>query len=99
MKQQLNEGQGSLNIKRRKNPKPPLYQGINIALLEAGNFLRNARQEGVVIGATSIYEVNRLIEDRLNPRLLPQDEAELNQMVKEKLPQQYWCHDIVAHLP
>ena len=70
MKRQLNEregsmnkGQGSLNVKKLKDSKPPLYQGANIALLEAGNFLHNARKDGVVIEATSIHEVNCLIED------------------------------------
>ena len=79
-----------MNANRRKNSKPSLYQGVNIALLEAGNFLHNARQEGVVIRVISIYEINCLIENRLNLSLLLQDEAELNQMMKEKLPQQYW---------
>ena len=85
-----NKGQSSLNANRRKDPKPSLYQGVDIALLKAGNFLHNARQEEVVIRAISIHEVNCLIENWLNLSLLPQDEAELNQMVKEKLPQQYW---------
>ena len=63
---------------------------MNIVLLEADNFLHNARKEGVVIGATSIHKVNHLIEDWRNPCLLLQDEAELNQRVKKKLPHQYW---------
>ena len=85
-----NKDQSSLNANRRKNSKSPLYQGVDIALLKAGNFLHNARQEEVVIRVISIHEINRLIENRLNLSLLPQDEAELNQMVKEKLSQQYW---------
>ena len=59
----MNESQGSLNVKRSKDSKSLLYQGANIALLEAGNFLRNARREEVVISVTSIHEVNHLIED------------------------------------
>ena len=59
----MNEGQGSLNVKKLKDSKPPLYQGVNITLLEAGNFLHNVRKDEVVIGATSIHEVNCLIED------------------------------------
>ena len=85
-----NKGQSSLNANRRKDPKPSLYQGVDIALLEADNFLHNVRQEEVVIRVISIHEVNHLIENWLNLSLLSQDEAELNQMVKEKLPQQYW---------
>ena len=59
----MNKGQGSLNAKKSKDSKPPLYQGVNIALLKAGNFLCNARKDRVVIGAISIHEVNCLIED------------------------------------
>ena len=85
----MNEGQGSLNAKKSKDLKPSLYQEANIVLLEAGNFLCNARKEGVVISTTSIYKVNHLIEDQRNPCLLLQDKAELNQKIQKKLPCQY----------
>ena len=84
-----NKDQSSLNANRRKNSKLSLYQGVDIALLEADNFLHNVRQEEVIIRVISIHEVNCLIENWLNLSLLLQDEAELNQMMKEKLPQQY----------
>ena len=58
-----NKGQSSLNANRRKDPKPSLYQGVDIALLEADNFLHNVRQEEVVIRVISIHEVNHLIEN------------------------------------
>ena len=59
----MNEGQGSLNVKKLKDSKPLLYQEANIALLKAGNFLCNVRKDRVVIEAISIHEVNCLIED------------------------------------
>ena len=86
----MNKGQGSLNIKKLKNSKPPLYQKANIMLLKAGNFLHNARKDRVVIEAISIHEVNFLIENWQNSCLLLQNEKKLNQKIKEKLPHQYW---------
>ena len=74
----MNKGQGSLNIKKLKDSKPPLYQRVNIALLEAGNFLCNVRKDRVVIEATSIYEVKCLIENQWNSCLLSQNEKKLN---------------------
>ena len=76
----------------RKKPsgkKETTLVHVDIALLEAGNFLRNAKRKDVVIGATSIYEVDRLIQDKKGIDLLPDDEDDLKQLVSEKLPEEY----------
>ena len=86
----MNKSQDSLNVKKIKNSKSFLYQGVSITLLKADNFLHNVRREEVVIEATSIHEINCLIENWRNLCLLLQDEAELNQMIKKKLSHQYW---------
>ena len=83
---------GSMTIperpkKTRKNG-PRNIRFADIALLEAGNFLRNAKRKDVVIGATSIHEIESLIEDRRDP-ILPNDEEALRQLVEEKLPATY----------
>ena len=44
----------------------------------------------MVISATSIYEVNRLIKDKKDKDLLLNNKEELNQMLRDKLPRQYW---------
>ena len=86
----INKDQGSLNAKKRKNSKSLSYQKVNIALLKAGNFLHNIRREEIVIDITSIHEVDHLIENWENFNLLLQNEVKLNQIIKKKLPQQYW---------
>jgi hypothetical protein len=62
------------------------FRATDIALLEAGNFLRGAKRKDVVIGYTSLYEIDQLIEDRKGQDALPDDEEELRRLVHEKLP-------------
>ena len=40
------------------------FRVIDIALLKAGNFLQGAKRKDVVIGYTSLYKIDQLIEDR-----------------------------------
>ena len=40
------------------------FRVIDIALLEVGNFLQGAKRKDVVIGYTSLYKIDQLIEDR-----------------------------------
>ena len=40
------------------------FRVIDIALLKVGNFLRGAKRKDVVIGYTSLYKIDQLIEDR-----------------------------------
>jgi len=39
-------------------------KAADIALLKARSFLRGMKRKGVVIGSTSVYKIERLIEDR-----------------------------------
>ena len=75
---------------RVKQPSPITeIRAADIALLEARTFLHGAKREGVVIGSTSLYEIDRLIEDRKGEDVLPDGEEELRRLVYEKLPQPY----------
>ena len=74
-------------VVKTKKPGPPSYAGADIAVLEAGGFLRNARRRDVTIGSTSLYEIGRLIDDREEERDgLEMDGDELRQLIAEKLP-------------
>ena len=59
----MNKDQDLLNVKKRKNSKPSLYQEVNITLLKADNFLHNIRKEEVIIDVTSIHKINHLIKN------------------------------------
>ena len=75
---------------RRKKPGPPFYAGADIAVLEAGGFLRNARRRDVTIGSTSLYEIGRLIDDHKDQRDgLEMDGEELRQLIAEKCAPQF----------
>ena len=56
----------ALPLKPRARQSSPIadIRAADIALLEARRFLYGAKRKGVVIGSTSLYEINRLIEDR-----------------------------------
>ena len=58
---------------------------MDIALLKARSFLCGTKRKGVVIGSTSLYEIERLIEDRKGQNALPNDKEELRWLIYEKL--------------
>jgi len=58
---------------------------VDIALLKARSFLCGTKRKGVVIGSTSLYEIERLIEDRKGQNALPNDKEELRWLIYEKL--------------
>lgn len=60
-------------------------RAADICLIEASNFLRSAKREEVVIGATSLYEINKLIEDREQADE-PQEPEEIERLLDERLP-------------
>ncbi|KAF2834141.1 hypothetical protein M501DRAFT_1002226, partial [Patellaria atrata CBS 101060] len=64
---------------------------INICLVSGENYLRNAKRKHIVIGATSLHEINSLIQDRLTEDEDPLDEDEdaHRAMIYEKLPKEY----------
>jgi hypothetical protein len=81
-----------LEIKTKK-PVSPSYAGVDIAIVEASGFLRNARRHDITIGSTSLYEINRLIEDREKERDgLKMDDDDLRQLIAEKLPFSEYSH-------
>jgi len=61
----------------------------DIALLKAKSFLCETKRKGVVIRSTSLYEIERLIEDRKGQDALPNNKEELRRLVYEKLLQPY----------
>ena len=76
--------------KARKPQRAPTYTGVDIALLEAPGFLRGAKQKGVVLRTTSIGEIDHLIKEQQGKDLVPEDPEEVRQMIKNRLPSQYW---------
>ena len=77
----------------RKSQKPRFshedYRKANICMIDAPAYMLNAKQESV-IGATSLYEINRLIEDRHAEKHdagLAMDDTELKHLVDTKLPE------------
>ena len=76
--------------KARKPQRAPTYTGVDIALLEAPGFLRGAKQKGVVLETTLIGEIDHLIKEQQRKDLVPEDPEEVRQMIKNRLPSQYW---------
>ena len=73
-----------------KQPSPIADIGAaDIALLKARSFLCGTKRKGVVIGSTSLYEIEQLIEDRKGQDALPNNKEELRRLVYKKLPQPY----------
>ena len=56
----------ALLLKPRVRQSLPIadIRAVDIALLKARRFLYGAKRKGVVIGSTSLYKIDRLIEDR-----------------------------------
>jgi len=77
---------------RVKQPSPIADIGaadivvVDIILLKARSFLCGTKYKGVVIGSTSLYKIERLIEDRKGQDALPNNEEELRRLVYKKLP-------------
>jgi len=53
------------------------FRAADITLLKARNFLRGAKRKDVVIGYTSLYKIDQLMEDRKGQDALPNDNKEL----------------------
>ena len=71
---------------KRTHPHPDqAAREADIALVSAEGFLTNARRKDVIIGATSLYEVNKLIKD-LEQADDPQESPEIEQLLNERLP-------------
>ena len=66
------------------------FAGADMTLLKAGNFLRDARRKNVVIEATSIHEIDKLIEDKqVDVDMLLNDDVTLKALIRERLSRIY----------
>jgi hypothetical protein len=87
MNKELKEEAQYQGSNRRKQRKPhdldQAARAADIALIGADGFLLNAKRKDVAIGATSLYEIDRLIEERTDG---PQEPQELEQLLDEHLP-------------
>jgi hypothetical protein len=77
-------------LRRPKQTTPAkTFRQADIALLQADNFLRTAKRQGIVIGATSLYEIDKLMVDRREERSAWEEDEEIRQLLKDKLPKQF----------
>jgi transposase InsO family protein len=74
--------------KVRKNRYPPNLPHIDIAVINATGFHRNLRKEGTVAFSTSLYEIDRLIEEK-QPSTIVDDNKTNEQLVARLLPKEY----------
>jgi len=65
------------------------FRAVDIALLKVRNFLQGAKRRDVVIGYTSLYKIDQLIEDKKAQDALPNNKEELRRLVYKKLLQPY----------
>ena len=73
-------------MQKRTNPHPDqAAREADIALVSAEGFLINARRKNVILGATSLYEVNKLIKDHEQADD-PQESPEIERLLNERLP-------------
>jgi hypothetical protein len=70
--------------------------GLELNTIGAAPFMMHARDKDTVIGHISVYEINQLIKDKKEP-LLENPEAEVQQMLEEKLPAPGWAGATLAH--
>ena len=71
---------------KRTHPHPnQTAREADIALVSAEGFLYNAERKDVIIGATSLYEINELINDHEHADD-PQESPEIEQLLDERLP-------------
>jgi hypothetical protein len=73
--------------KIRKNRYPPNLPSIDIAMIGAAGYHRNLRKEGTVPFVTSLYEIDRLIDEKQASAIV--DEETDEQAVERLLPKEY----------
>ena len=90
---------------REKKPRRPADPegfaavGLDVATIATPAFLLHARKKGTVIGHTSVYEVQKLVEDRLEVASahVADPEEELRRQIDEKLPRPGYAGATLAH--
>jgi transposase InsO family protein len=76
-----------IKTKTRTNRYPPNLPPIDIAMIGAVGFHRNLQKEGNVAFSTSLYEIDRMIEEK--QALKDDDEETDEQAVERLLPKKY----------
>jgi Reverse transcriptase (RNA-dependent DNA polymerase) len=76
-----------VKTKVRKNRYPPNLPSIDITVINATGFHRNLRKKGTVAFSTSLYEIDRLIEEK-QPSTIVDEETD-EQMIERLLPKEY----------
>jgi len=66
-----------LKLRVRRPLSTREFRVVDIALLKARNFLQGAKRRDVVIGCTSFYKIDQLIEDKKAQDALPNNKKEL----------------------
>jgi len=78
-----------LKLKARRPLSTREFKAVDITLLKARNFLQGAKHRDIVIGYTSLYKIDQLIEDKKAQDALPNNKEELCWLVCKKLLQPY----------
>ena len=62
------------------------FVDVDMTLLKVNNFLRDVKRKNVVIKATSIHEINKLIENKqIDVNMLLNDDVTLKTLIRERL--------------
>jgi len=75
-----------LKLRARRPLSTREFRAVDIALLKARNFLQGAKRKDVVIGCTSLYKIDQLMEDKKGQDALLDDKEELRWLIYKKLP-------------
>src|SRR6184192_122125 len=103
MEKQLSQVEPSTDPVKITKRRPTVSQvtylkaGLDITTVGVVGFMLNARRKDITIGHISIYEVDRLIEDRQDATPTADPEEELRQLIAEKLPSPGYAGATLAH--
>jgi len=74
-----------LKLRVRRPLSAREFRVVDIMLLKARNFLRGAKRKDIVIGYTSLYKIDQLMEDKKGQDALLDNKEELRRLIYEKL--------------
>jgi len=78
-----------LKLRARRPLSTKEFRAADIILLKVRNFLQGAKRRDIVIGYTSLYKIDQLIEDKKVQDALPNNKEELRRLIYKKLLQPY----------
>jgi len=78
-----------LKLRARRPLSTREFRAADITLLKVRNFLQGAKRRDIVIGYTSLYKIDQLIEDKKAQDALPNNKEELRRLIYKKLLQPY----------